>query len=65
MTEHIQRFATLNDNAFIKQVKLYRKFNNVTDIDHGKNLEYINARLQKHGLILTIGCCKKYYLKQL
>lgn len=65
MTEHIQRFATLNDNDFIKQVKYYRKFNNVSDIDHVKNLEYINARLQKHGLVLSSGCCKKYYLQQL
>jgi len=61
-TDHITRWNGMDDKTFIEHARYYRRFNNVTKVEHDINLDYLVNRLDSLGYDLQQGCCNRNYV---
>jgi hypothetical protein len=65
MSDHIERWSSMDHDTFVKSLRWYRKFKEITDIEHNENLNYVNNRLQPYNLKFIGGCCGRYEIQSL
>lgn len=59
-TDHINRWNLMSDDEFLDHAKIYRRFKNVSGLEHNINLDYIVKRCQKLGYTVEPACCGKH-----
>jgi hypothetical protein len=61
-TDHINRWNSMTDNDFLSSIIYYRRFKNVSSLEHSINLDYVVKRLNRLGYDFSPACCGKYTL---
>ena len=65
MSDHIQRWNSMDHDTFVKNLRWYRQFTEITDHEHLEHLTYINNRLSAYNLRFVEGCCGRNELQHI
>jgi hypothetical protein len=61
-TDHINRWNNMTDNEFLSSIIYYRRFKNVSSLEHSINIDYVVKRCTNLGYDFTSACCGRFTL---
>jgi hypothetical protein len=63
-TDHINRWNVMSDNDFLSSIIYYRRFKNVSSLEHSINVDYVVKRCDRLGYNFGSACCGKFTLSK-